>query len=281
MLACGAFTGDEGVGEAPPVTSPTPDATSPDDASAEAALPPPDDAGPPPCPGRTLAAGTSAYRLAVAADCPRAYFTLDEAPGVSEVANAVGSPAATLARSQSAESQIVLGAPGKVGSAASLGGQNEGFSFQTTFAPADVFTIEALVRPVMSFASVPVFLDMNASATAGFKVTLARRQDALDAVLSVSANAQNTLTALATVPMAVNMQDLGWHHVVAVVDQTSFRIYLDGKEGTVPSGAVRPGASGVPLTFGHFFTGTLDEVAVYDRALTKEQVANHVAKLPP
>lgn len=109
---------------------------------------------------------------------------------------------------------------------------------------------------------------------------MSRRQNALDALLSVSTSAQNPLTALASVDMMNNSPDLGWHHVAAVIDASSFRVYLDGAEGSVPSGVARPGTSGVPLTFGHFFTGIVDEVAIYDRALTKEQIASHVAKLP-
>lgn len=75
-----------------------------------------------------------------------------------------------------------------------------------------------------------------------------------------------------------------WYHVVNSWDGTTARVYVDGVEKkTYPlasadfarkTGATtRIGASG-PGT-GYLFNGTIDEVAIYNRALTGKEVKNH------
>ena len=74
-----------------------------------------------------------------------------------------------------------------------------------------------------------------------------------------------------------------WHHVVATVGATGMQLYLDGRlvdsrtdgiQAQVMTGYWRIGGdrtwSGAP-----YFTGQLDEVAVYPVVLTPEQVARH------
>lgn len=78
-----------------------------------------------------------------------------------------------------------------------------------------------------------------------------------------------------------------WHHVVAVWDGKSQTVYIDGKEAakaqttrtglltekTIGNGAGRLGSqSKAPDRKARFFKGCLDEVAVFGRALTEEEV---------
>ena len=73
-----------------------------------------------------------------------------------------------------------------------------------------------------------------------------------------------------------------WHHVVATVESSTVKIYIDGAfdvQGT-RSGAV--GVDDQPLVIGgklldrhDVFPGRLDEVAVYRRALTNDEVQDH------
>lgn len=73
-----------------------------------------------------------------------------------------------------------------------------------------------------------------------------------------------------------------WHHVVAVYDGTSLSVYLDGElDGSVAT-TVNPldGAADLKLgargdDAGTRLRGVLDEVAVYDHALTAEQIQQH------
>jgi len=81
------------------------------------------------------------------------------------------------------------------------------------------------------------------------------------------------------------INDNAWHHLVAVRDNdkdTNY-IYLDGqleKSGALNFTGQYALAESSPLKFGYFqsgfsFQGTLDEVAVYTRALTLEEVQAH------
>lgn len=76
-----------------------------------------------------------------------------------------------------------------------------------------------------------------------------------------------------------------WHHVVAVRNAAvgSTSVYIDGElENTVTRVYTDGFASSAPLTVGHFnnppyyhYRGALDELALYDRALTTAEVHEH------
>lgn len=78
--------------------------------------------------------------------------------------------------------------------------------------------------------------------------------------------------------------DGAWHHVVAARSGTTFSLYLDGHlvaTAAVPSGAVRYGSGGAAIgrdgnRNAQHFPGGIDEVAIYGRALTAAEVAEHV-----
>jgi hypothetical protein len=91
---------------------------------------------------------------------------------------------------------------------------------------------------------------------------------------------------------AVN--DGNWHHVVGTwegaagvaVDSSQFKIYLDGVlaassangvggSATAPVSGTGGTKMGYHAPWGMYFTGSLDEVAIYGTALTATQVANH------
>jgi hypothetical protein len=83
-----------------------------------------------------------------------------------------------------------------------------------------------------------------------------------------------------------------WSHVVATYDNQTMRLYIDGKEvaSGERGGPIRP--SGGNLCIGNygtgnaraFFAGMLDELKLYDRALTPDEVRQHyeegAARLP-
>ena len=78
--------------------------------------------------------------------------------------------------------------------------------------------------------------------------------------------------------------DIGvWHHVAGTYDNETLRLYVDGElraNGTLKNGInniTRPwviGANPRWLNSG-FFNGTIDEVAVYDRALSGNEIMDH------
>jgi len=74
-----------------------------------------------------------------------------------------------------------------------------------------------------------------------------------------------------------------WHHVAGTYDNETLRLYVDGElraNGTLKNGVndiMRPwviGANPRWLNSG-FFNGTIDEVAVYNRQLTGNEIADH------
>ena len=70
-----------------------------------------------------------------------------------------------------------------------------------------------------------------------------------------------------------------WHHVVAEFDGTTRKIYLDG----VLVGSDKPSGHNAAIAnfrvgstnSGEWFDGLIDEVAIYDKALTQEEIIEH------
>ena len=83
------------------------------------------------------------------------------------------------------------------------------------------------------------------------------------------------------VSVAAPAIDTGWHHVVATYDNATARIYLDGVLKTSAASTVALTASPGALNIGrattnnYFYGGLLDEIAIYPRALTAQQIQTH------
>lgn len=271
-LACGAFSGssDDDAKSTPPAdadAAPSPDAAPLADAASADTSP---DA-PPSCPG--FPTNGSAYRAAVVADCPVAYFPLEEAAGAKAAVSAVDKTSTPI--NGGSTPGYTFGVAGFVGTAVDFTGKNEGFAFVFPFAvdAGARFTLEAWVRPKTNVGTLPAFLDADASGQ-GFTVDVLPGQYDLGARFSVARNGTK-IAAETSVPLpAGNVQDYGWHHLAVVADGAAYRIYLDGVEGTVAS-TLPLTKTGLPLSFGNFFTGSFDEVAIYDRPLAKDRILAH------
>ncbi len=73
-----------------------------------------------------------------------------------------------------------------------------------------------------------------------------------------------------------------WHHIVGVYDGSTVRLYVDkALIASTPASGTIASSFGTPLTLGRFngggftFAGDLDEVAIYDHALTTDQIHHH------
>lgn len=74
-----------------------------------------------------------------------------------------------------------------------------------------------------------------------------------------------------------------WQHVVVVKDHASIQVYLDGKfagkgwdENPLPRNSrVAVGNDTIERLNQRYFVGQIDEVAIYDRPLTEEEIASH------
>ncbi len=98
---------------------------------------------------------------------------------------------------------------------------------------------------------------------------------------------RDTSGTLAGVIGTTHLTDGAWHHVVAMRDASAnaIRIYVDGQEENAttvtytdgfgsPTAALNIGWLDRP-TSGHYFDGTVDEVALYDSALSLDEVRQH------
>ncbi|HTU39967.1 MAG TPA: LamG-like jellyroll fold domain-containing protein [Acidimicrobiales bacterium] len=81
---------------------------------------------------------------------------------------------------------------------------------------------------------------------------------------------------------AGRVDDGAWHHVVAVADRdTAARVYVDGAAGTAnatPNTGALSGTDGVRIgagAAGGFFTGRIDEVAIYKSVLSASRIVSH------
>lgn len=142
------------------------------------------------------------------------------------------------------------------------------------FYPSESFSIETWVKTTQSGGGEKIFvgkgggytkysLGMNSSNQAKFEI-----EDSSGAITSV---------------IGPTINDGNWHHIVGVVDRANnrLRIYVDSVRTNTtktfhPSGFF----SYDPLNFGYlhysnYFDGYLDEIAIYNRALTQSEIANH------
>ena len=83
-----------------------------------------------------------------------------------------------------------------------------------------------------------------------------------------------------------NIADGNWHHIATIRDNTADKnyLYVDGvKEGELPhdytAGFTSPtdplNIGWLNLSEGFYYSGTVDEVAVYSRALEEAEIINH------
>jgi hypothetical protein len=69
---------------------------------------------------------------------------------------------------------------------------------------------------------------------------------------------------------------LGWNHFALTYDGTVIRLYVNGNivnETSYPNQRIK--LTNAPVYLGRFYCGFMDEVAIYDKALTQEQIISH------
>lgn len=108
--------------------------------------------------------------------------------------------------------------------------------------------------------------------------------------LEVSLGAVQTDNRFCRARSPVHLERGRWHHVALVSDGAQLAVYVDGKPGeSRPLGAVRGAAAPdrVEQTFGHIpysawgFSGALDEVRIWRRALAAEEIGRLAGTVAP
>ncbi|WP_152187782.1 PKD domain-containing protein [Georgenia satyanarayanai] len=227
----------------------------------------------------------SAYVRAVRADEPTDYWRLGEAAGPT-LADAVGFHPLTAAAGILPVSTGAIA--GDSDGAMRFNGTNTGWAATTTQGnPPDVFTVETWFRTTTKTGGRLVGWSNRSTQGSSSKHDRQLYMDSSGRIhFGVKPNASRLVV---TSPTGFN--DGGWHHAVATLSKDGMALYLDGKKvggrsdvtvgehlalgywrigGDTVSGW--PSAPSTP-----YFSGELDEVAIYKRALSAADVAAHYA----
>ncbi len=196
---------------------------------------------------------------------PRFHWTFDEGSG-SLAADSAGN----------AHGTIVSGAwtSGQDGSALLFNGQSTKVTLGTgpSLSGKTDFTLSAWVKTTATAAG----------------VIIQQRNGGFNGEYQFSVNANGTLGFMVYGNSAYQfsfsgsraINDGAWHHVAAVRSGTQGLLYVDGQLVGSASGTVRDLAAGIGVGIGadirdnnKFFKGALDEVAIYDVALSSTEIA--------
>ena len=227
----------------------------------------------------TAAPSFASYTEAVLADNPIHYYPLDETSGTT--ATDLGSLATS---GGTYTGGFTLGQPSaapRLGKSVQFDGAVGTFVDLGLFHPGDSVTLEAWVNA-----------DANASST--FRAVIARwdgsyemdwnQTDVGNLVIRNNANAFGVVATRA--PIARSQ----WHHMVGVFDGGTLTLWVDGVQGTSQTiGGVLQNAGPTPdrvligaTRSGNFnWKGRIDEVAIYNTALTAAQIRAHFRASEP
>jgi hypothetical protein len=229
-------------------------------------------------------ARSDAYRAAVLADQPLAYWRLGEpkaAMFVSDTASAGGQGLVQAGTN--------LGVPGVFGeggdTAADFDGNKAGIDFADVFDFTEnaVYSLEAWVRPTVVDAQFRRVIDHQLSNTQGYRL-LVRAPSSSTPGISCGrcVPAGECVDARSD---AVDFRE--FVHVVCAYDGSSVTLYIDGalaKKVALPTPIA---SASSPFRIGHqndpaeVFVGSIDEVAVYDKVLATERVSAHYRAARP
>lgn len=218
---------------------------------------------PPATDGGTL----DSYGQEVAADRPVLWYRFDDAVGATTVADAAGTHHGTI----SGNGVAALGQPGVAGNGMTLGGArwlDVGDAF--SFAGKSSFTLEAWVKTSGSDGDQRLFYKRDDGGPGGYVVYLAGDETPhFECTAGVSSWSEKAIPIDTFVHIAV---------VVTWRDGTAHAwLYKNGaqaeKGGFETTNAVP--TTTVPLVIGDGVKGTIDEVALYDTALSEARILRH------
>jgi len=234
----------------------------------------------------------SAYVGTVLADHPVAYYRLDETSGSVAHDYAGGHDGAYY--------DAILDQPGFVPSqidpdpAAGFSGATGSYvgniaaDNSVSFAGTTNFTIEAWTKGVANQINGAAIVAKGAGDVGNVypQEQFALRVNVADYSFLVRSPAQSTANGYEAV--GTTGPDGSWHHLVGVWDGSAVNLYVDGALQTTVGGPSTVRASTVPISIGAersgnapsydlAYNGDIDEVAIYNYALTANQVQAHYA----
>jgi hypothetical protein len=222
--------------------------------------------------------GARAYVSAVRADGATDHWSLGEATGSTGYADLGGNDLVV-------GSGVTRGAGGAISGdpdpAATFGGTSASLTAaQKQVQAPNVFTLEAWFRTSSATGGKIIgFGNSNTGASSTYD-----RHVYMDAAGRVLFGV-NWLNNRRTIFTGTGLNDGAYHHVVATMSGAGMRLYVDGtlrsSDATVVAGPNYYGywrvGGDATWSGADYFTGRIDEVAVYPTALTAQQVAGHHA----
>jgi hypothetical protein len=267
LAACTLTTSLDGFSEPEPAPAPGPEdgGTPPVDAGKDTSVPP--DGG-----GGDADAG-SAYAAEVAKDNPLSWWRLGEKSGnVARDEQGV--------RGGTYVGNVTLGEPGAIigdpDTAAKLDGTSGCVRIADTFEfeGKATFSIEMWIKPASVGTERRLASRRSAMPESGYRVYFSPTQLRFERWSDggLSGPSQTMLPTPAK-----------WTHLVATYDGTSTRLWVDGtKADETPSPAPIPSVDAIfvwgsnSFCADDFFAGAMDELAIYDHALSDVRIAAHI-----
>jgi PKD repeat protein len=224
----------------------------------------------------TMGTTPDVYSRTVTADNPSNYWRFGEASG-ARVYDQAGNGDLALGTGVTLGRTGVL--PQQSNRAAAFNGTSTGVAAsQVAVGAPDVFSLEAWFSTTSTAGGKIIGLG---NTTTGLS-NVYDRHLTLDRSGRVLFGVYNDVSSVVQSPTALN--DGKWHHVVATLNGSGMKLYVDGKliatkagvtYGVAYSGYWRIGGDRTWEGSGPYLAATLDEVAVYQTALSSTQVANH------
>lgn len=222
-------------------------------------------------------AATPQYEATVLADSPLLYYRLGETMTTGPAADRASS-----ARDASFRGKVTAGVQGAIANDPDTAVRFDGTTAAVVldsgpvFAGKVAYSIEAWVRPT-SFAGTAghIVAACQASPNGGWAMYFY-----LDPKVHFERETNTGTDDITSPPLAA----AAYAHLVGTFDGTTERLYVGGLlVASAPSSRMNPSTSGVPFAIGangitadiNRFEGDIDEVAVYDHALSPERVLAH------
>jgi len=203
--------------------------------------------------------GTPINPMAISGNAPIAYYSL----GGGSTGDAGTSPSTLTVPNESVPSATVFDFDGsnKITGTSDLISGNESRSFSLWY------------KTSSSAAQIPLSIGgpTDTTSSSQFAYCLNREDNSEKAAIFGKSND----TSAFTVP---NTSDGNWHHLVVTYDQSSLKVYIDGNLEATPSLPSSNYATSSGLTIGswsdnnRYFNGSIDEVAVFNKALSLSEV---------
>ena len=236
----------------------------------------------------TYTTGIFSTAVNVSLGGPIAHWTFDEGSGQT-AGDSVGTNDGTLGSTSGAESSDPTWVCVSGGNALDFDGTDDyvfvSDSASLNFGTGD-FTVALWVNSnqaqvvnewpklVEKFTSSP--------STQGYRLMSYQSTDSPNAAFSIASGGTG-----ATVESTVNIRDGLWHHVGGVKTSTELRIYIDGSlSGTPASHSLGTTSNSADLVFGRtltstdFVEGNMDDVRLYERALSADEISTLAATEP-